>query len=123
MKLSIEAKSMLRRIRSRVQNGEWTRGTYMSLGGHHFCLVGMIEVESGEPPYAANLRFYAMGAAPIERPKNTGEEVVQALRHTLFERLLRGQANTSSIQSWNDHLLTEEEDVIGLIDETLELSV
>lgn len=97
--LSVEARSVLRRIRAKIMGGDWVKGgrrVTTSTGEVRHCLLGHLDVELGDA-YGPNSLLYA--------------EVYHALGRAT------GRRNGWGIVGFNDHSMTTVEDVIAVIDE------
>lgn len=111
VRLRPEEKTVLQRIRERVERTDWTKGAYRTAEGGkmRYCLVGLVRDEvpaSIEPDKAMQARFYHRRSR---------------LEHALYAAIKRLQPSTrsASIEAWNDRKLTKRSDVIAVIDEAI----
>jgi len=104
--LSLEARTLLRRVRARVDD-EWGQDSYDRGVGmkHRFCLVGLLRHESG---YG-----YTASGIPADY-KEAYEAIYQTIANT---------CGALGIEGWNDRPLRTPQQVKVLIDDTLRIDV
>lgn len=109
--LTVDEKKILRRVKAKVKKTHWLKGAYRTFRGRERktcgCLAGLVNIETKCQYDRSSLRPHI---APKPNQKQR-DNIFEALRVALGYRY---------IETWNDSSKTTREDVVSLIDKTIE---
>src|SRR4051812_42725962 len=108
-------RKVLLEVRDRVEQTDWTKGTYRREGPEKplYCLVGLVNHTATGEPFILNGRR----GSSLERAAEGRSKRAIAAKTLL---VLLEQLKTSSIENWNDNSRRKRSDVIALIDKALD---